>query len=98
MEQPTYTKKSDEPPQLNEPASPPALELPSGAGFTSKTARCSPDAVIALSASYLPRLTQRHDFWERRAAERCPDEFDLYQPERVVSRYPAALIDELLGR
>jgi hypothetical protein len=44
----------------------------------------------------LPRAMSRPDFWERRAQNRCPAEFDLEHPERVAPTYPADEIEALL--
>ena len=103
MAQPTSTKKSSAPFSL-EPASPlPGLvdfhlDLPDGRHFDSELPRMDLDAFIGFCEQLLPTLRSRPDFWERRAADRCPAEFDLLDPTRVPVTYPAKFIDELLSR
>ena len=72
------------------------LELPNGQDFVSKVNRRAPAGFLDFCASYLPKLRQRADYRERRLANRCQAEFDLYHPERVPASYPAGLLDELL--
>lgn len=72
------------------------LELPAAPDFMAMPPRADPEGVLKLCWLYLPKITSQPGFWEARAAERCPAEFDLEHPERVPASYPAALLDEIL--
>ena len=89
-----YSRSSDEPPLLNDAV--PNWELPVDADYRPQEIRCSPDEILALSASYLPRWASRPECRARRIADACPEEFDLEHPERVEPRYATELLNALL--
>jgi hypothetical protein len=100
MAMPTCTTKSAAPVKLHSPAaqeaSPdPVLELPVDPDFLPLLLPASPEPALEISASYLPRLLARPEFWKDRSEERCLVEFDLQHPERFPATYPAALLREL---
>ncbi len=72
------------------------LELPDGRDFVPRKNRRAPADFLEFCATYLPEFRQRPDYRQRRVADRCHAEFDLYHPERVPASYPAELLDELL--
>jgi len=84
-------------PRVSPPNAGPDLELPVAPDFVSLPPRVDLEHVLAMSAAFLPGLMNQPGFWERRAQDRCPVEFDLGHPERVPATYPMALIDELFG-
>lgn len=101
MATPIFTEKSAEHVNRSESASSAALadlDLPCAPEFLSLPPQTTTDTVLELSISYLPKLIARPEYWRERAANRCPAEFDLEHPERVVATYPAALLNELFTR
>lgn len=84
-------------PSVSPPTAGPDLDLPVEPAFVSLPPRVDLEHVLEISASFLPGLMNQPGFWERRAQDRCPVEFDLEHPERVTATYPMALIDQLFG-
>lgn len=97
---PTCTTNSAAPAKLNSPAPQdapldPVLEFPVDPDFLPLHSPASAESALEVSASYLPRVLSRREFWKERAEERCLVEFDLEHPERLPATYPAALLKAL---
>ena len=73
----------------------PGLELPVDSRFLPVRLPVSPESILAISASYLPRFVARPEFWKERAEQRCLVEFDLDHPERAPGHYPAEFLERL---
>ena len=73
------------------------LDLPVAPDFVSLPPLADKRKAIEISEFYVHKLCQRPELRELRAEDHCDIEFDLQHPQKIRPRYPAELIDEVLG-